>query len=252
VYLVPDRDLALLPFAALPLGEAVPVGDAPAFLGEVLETAVLPLAGVPAPGPDEPAPVLLAGQPLLAEDSRFPQLPWSAYELSHLRRVWGEEGTTLVTGAELSFERLRASGLHRYRTVHLATHAVASSRDPRRCGVVLSGEEMVGLDEIARLELGSSLVVLSACRTGQGELIPGEGVVGLGWAFLRAGAGAVVVSHWVVDDAAAARLMIAFHERLRAGDDPVAALAAARRELAGRHPHPAYWAPFVVLLRPER
>ena len=76
-------------------------------------------------------------------------------------------------------------------------------------------------------------------------------MVGLVWAFLRAGASAVVTSLWGVDDAVSARLMVAFHERLAAGDDPVSALAVARRATAEREPDPALWAPFVIVVRPE-
>ena len=64
---------------------------------------------------------------------------------------------------------------------------------------------------------------------------------------------AIVVSHWTVDDAASARLMVGFHRGLAAGADPVAALNAAARELRAedaRYEHPAYWAPFVIQLRP--
>jgi CHAT domain-containing protein len=109
-------------------------------------------------------------------------------------------------------------------------------------------------DILGRIRLEpSSLVVLSACRTGIGEVVAGEGVIGLGWSFLRAGARGIVVSHWTVEDASAARLMIAFHRRLAAATDPVRALAEAAREIQSLGPeyrHPAHWAPFVIVLRP--
>ena len=97
----------------------------------------------------------------------------------------------------------------------------------------------------------SPLVILSACRTGEGELIPGEGVVGLTWAFLRAGAQGVVASLWSVEDTATTERMVAFHRHMRDGKDPIAALAAAQREIAEQYFHPAYWAPFVLVVRPE-
>jgi CHAT domain-containing protein len=135
-------------------------------------------------------------------------------------------------------------------TVHLATHALASTSDPHRCAVYLSGEEKLGLDDIGSLPLDSTLVVLSACSTGEGEMIPGEGIIGLGWAFLRAGSDAVGVSLWSVEDDSATELMISFHSALRDGRDPVSALAGARRSMARKRAHPAYWAPFVVIARP--
>jgi CHAT domain-containing protein/tetratricopeptide (TPR) repeat protein len=243
LYVVPDRELALLPFDALP-GTA---GDG--YLGDSVDVAFMPLAAPPPRLDGARAPLLIGGQPVLAPDSGFADLPWAAFELSRLSEVWGERGARLVTGSDLTLAGLRAAGLERAATLHLTTHAVASTRDPQRCGVILSGERL-DIDAILELSLPSSLVVLSACRTGEGELLPGEGVVGLGWAFLRAGAGAIVVSRWTVDDAASARLMVAFHEGLRDGVDPVHALAGARRELAARKEHPAYWAPFVIVLSP--
>lgn len=244
LYVVPDGELALIPFEALP-------GEGGGYLGDHLEIALLPLAGVPERRATERAPLLLAGQPVFGAGAAFAELPWSAFELSRLRERWGPGRTTLLSGAELTPAGLAALDLSSFRTLHLATHAVASTVDPRRCGVVLSGGELLGLDSILKLDLDRTLVVLSACRTGEGELIPGEGIVGLGWAFLRAGASAVVTSLWGVDDAVSARLMVAFHRRLEEGADPVAALAGARREIAEKEGDPTLWAPFVIVLRPE-
>ena len=109
---------------------------------------------------------------------------------------------------------------------------------------------MLGFDAIARLKLGPAVVVLSACRSGEGEVIPGQGVVGLGWAFLAAGARELVVSLWSVEDAAAAELMVDFHARLREGDDTLRALSPAQAKLRRERTHPAYWAPFIVVARP--
>ncbi|MCP3981561.1 MAG: CHAT domain-containing protein [bacterium] len=245
IYVVPDRELALLPFAALPES----TGDG--YLGDRLEVALLPMIGVATEWAGQRAPVLLAGKPQPGENSEFGELPWAAYELSRLQELWGTERSEYIGGEQLTQRRLLDADLGSFRTVHLATHAVASTRDPRRCGVILSGGERLGFEEISRLSLNSNLVVLSACRTGQGELLPGEGVVGLGWAFLRAGARGIVVSQWTVDDVASARLMIEFHRRLRDGAEPVGALAGAQRELRATYPHPRFWAPFSVVLRPD-
>lgn len=135
--------------------------------------------------------------------------------------------------------------------MHFATHAEASSVDPGRCAVRLSRGEPLGIDAIARLDWQGDLVVLSACQSGEGEVVPGEGVVGLTWAFLRAGASEVVASLWRVDDVAASELMVAFHRELDGETDAATALARAQREVRARRGHPAYWAPFVLTLRAE-
>jgi CHAT domain-containing protein len=179
-----------------------------------------------------------------------PELPWSAYEASKIRDAWGPSRTTLLVGADYTLEGIRKADPQRFRTLHLASHAVASTVDPRRCGVVLSKGEMLGVDTVRTLRMHGALVVLSGCRTGEGELIPGEGIVGLGWSFLVAGADAVVASRWSVDDAVSARLMVAFHRGLASGLDPVEALGRASRETAREHPDPSYWAPFAIVVRP--
>jgi CHAT domain-containing protein len=247
---VPDRELALVPFTTLPL-EAPERDGWPVFLGERHETAFLPLAWRPAE--DEPArlPVLLAGDPIPGSESAFPRLLRADEELRRLGAVWPSPHTMSLRGDDLTATALGAGSLARYRTIHLATHAVASSLDPSGCALILSRGERLGLDALSRLSLGPALVILSACRTGEGEVVPGEGLIGLGRAFLAAGARAVVVSLWSVEDRAAADTMVSFHRHLREGADPVQGLARACREAAARGDHPAYWAPFTVLLSPE-
>lgn len=254
VYFVPDQDLALLPLGALPQER---VGSSAAtrsvqFLVDDLEFAVLPLAGLPTAGVRGAAPLLLAGNPLPDAEGEFGLLPLAGQELAGIEAVWQGAELVRLEGKALAAKQLRVLPLETYRTLHFATHAVASSRDPKRCAVILSAGERLGMQEIADLTLGPALVVLSACRTGEGEVIPGEGVVGLTWAFLRAGARGVLASLWSVEDASTTQLMLLLHRRLRSGDDAVGALAEAQRELARSHRHPAYWAPFIAVLNPAR
>ncbi|MCP3979625.1 MAG: CHAT domain-containing protein [bacterium] len=247
LYVIPDQDLALLPFGAL-----VVSADAgrPVFLAASIETAVLPLAGSPPRWGDARTPVLLAGDPVGGAGAEVVPLPHAAAELQRLGEVWGASQTTSLVRDELSLERIDELALRSFRTLHFATHAVASSTDPRRCTVILSAGDRLAMPRIAELRLGPALVVLSACSTGEGEVIPGEGVVGLSWAFLRAGARGIAASLWSVDDSSTAELMVAFHDRLRAGDDPVRSMALAQRAVAESRWHPVYWAPFVVILSP--
>ena len=253
VLIVPDGELALLPFAALPwpLSEASADGGGyPPFLGQQYEIGRLPLAMVPPPARVVRGPVLLAGNPVDAAGG-LPALPRAAEEMRRLAALWSRQGVEPLEGSDLSLGKIAGLDLTRYGIVHFATHAEASSRDPRRTAVLLSGGQRLGLDRIGAWKLDADLVVLSGCRTGDGEVVPGEGVVGLGWAFFRAGARDLVVSLWSVADGAAADEMVLFHQELARGADPVAALARARRAAAGLRPHPAFWAPFVAYLGPE-
>jgi len=253
IYIVPDQDLALLPFAALPLEESGSADDARPlrFLGEVVETAVLPMAGVPPKWPAGGGMVLLAGDPLPDPSGEFSALPLAGEELDRLQAIWGDGNWVELERGDLSATKLLELDLDSFDTLHFATHAVASSLDPRRCAVILSGGEKLGMQQISEMSLGPSMVVLSACQTGEGEVIPGEGVVGLSWAFLKAGAKGITASLWNVEDSSTADLMVAFHRNLEAGHDPVRSMAQAQRELSATNAHPAFWAPFIVILRPQ-
>lgn len=149
--------------------------------------------------------------------------------------------------------------LGRYDIVHFATHGLINNEHPELSGLVLSlvderGAQQDGflrLHEVYNLKLAAELVVLSACQTGLGREIKGEGLVGLVRGFMYAGAPRVVASLWMVDDAATAELMGQFYEgMLRKGLQPAAALREAQVHMS-KHKRrqwqaPYYWAGFVL------
>ncbi|MFP5285460.1 MAG: CHAT domain-containing protein, partial [Thermoanaerobaculia bacterium] len=102
--------------------------------------------------------------------------------------------------------------------------------------------------EVRELDLETDVVVLSACRTGLGRQVRGEGLVGLSYSFLAAGASSVVASLWNVDDRATAALMGRFHRELLGGRPPAEALRAAQLHLRDetRWSAPYYWGGFVL------
>jgi CHAT domain-containing protein len=176
------------------------------------------------------------------------------------------DGITRLAGARASFKALdfaanRAtalgSNLTQYRIIHFATHGLLNSQHPELSGIVLSlfdeqGRPQDGflrLHDIYNLRLASDLVVLSACKTGLGKEIKGEGLVGLTRGFLYAGAPRVVASLWKVDDRATAELMKLFYQRmLRDGLRPSAALRKAQIDMLKRPrwAAPYYWAGFTL------
>jgi hypothetical protein len=144
-----------------------------------------------------------------------------------------------------------------YAVVHFATHGMLNDEHPELSGLLLSlfdeaGEPQDGflqLHEIYNLHLPAELIVLSACETGVGKKVRGEGLMALTRGFMYAGAKRVVASLWQVNDASTSRLMKSFYEKmLRDKSSPAAALRAAQLEMLG-HPaygSPYYWAAFVV------
>ena len=161
----------------------------------------------------------------------------------------------------IDFEASRATvlkgELSQYRYVHFATHGLLDSERPGLSSLVLSmvdaeGKQQDGFlraNDIYNLKLPAELVVLSACQTGLGKEIKGEGLVGLTRGFMYAGAARVVVSLWNVNDRATADLMTRFYERmLKHGERPAAALRAAQVEMwkQKQWQSPYYWAAFTM------
>ena len=156
-------------------------------------------------------------------------------------RIAGETGGRLVPG-----------DLRRYDILHLATHARVDDQQPWSSEIILDVNDpadRIQAGKIADLYLNARLAVLSACETGSGRILSGEGVLGLSSAFLVAGVPVVVASLWPVDDGATAALMKEFYAELSAGRDVATALAKAQ-EVIKKNPataHPFYWAGFVVV-----
>jgi CHAT domain-containing protein len=147
--------------------------------------------------------------------------------------------------------------LSQYQIVHLATHGILDSVNPELSGVVLSlfngqGNPQDGflrLHDIFNLNLPAELVVLSACQTGLGKQVSGEGLVGLTRGFMYAGARRVVVSLWSVNDVATSEVMAKFYQKmLSQGKNPILALREAQLEMfnSGQWQSPYYWAAFTV------
>jgi CHAT domain-containing protein/tetratricopeptide (TPR) repeat protein len=147
------------------------------------------------------------------------------------------------------------SRLDQYRNVLFATHGFINSTNPQLSGLVLSLVDSKGkprdgflrLHDIFNLQLNADLVVLSACQTGLGEDIRGEGLVGLTRGFMYAGTRRVVTSLWNVDDAKTAQLMTSFFQKtLKEQQTPSAALRSAQLQLWQTNPDPRYWAAFTL------
>jgi CHAT domain-containing protein len=156
-----------------------------------------------------------------------------------------------------SQETAVSAELGQYRIIHFATHGLLNTEQPQLSGILLSLVDEQGrakdgflqLHEIYNLRLPAELVVLSACQTGLGREVSGEGLVGLTRGFMYAGAARVVASLWKVDDVATAELMKRFYEEmLGKGQTPAAALRAAQVSMWRQQPwqSPAAWAAFVI------
>lgn len=185
----------------------------------------------------------------------FDQLPSTAEEAKAIARLVPRRDRLVALGPEANRDLATSGVLGRYRIVHFATHGVVHPVLPERSGIVLSlfdergrpREGFLSAPEVAALDLPAELVVLSACETGLGRELRGEGLVGLTQALFRAGARRSVVSYWKVRERATAELMARFYRNLLAGGlPPASALRAAqlsiRSEPGWRSPF--FWAGF--------
>ncbi len=158
---------------------------------------------------------------------------------------------------DASRETINGTELSHYRYIHFATHGFLNTQNPELSGIILSMVDRQGrpqngfllASDVFNLRLPAEVVVLSACQTGLGKEIRGEGLVGLTRGFMYAGSPRVIVSLWSVSDRATSQLMSDLYRRmLREHQRPAAALRAAQLEMLKqkRWQSPYFWAPFVI------
>ena len=193
--------------------------------------------------------------------NHFPQLPNTRREVEVIGRLFPVGRQTTFVGGDATEASVKRVNLRDYRLVHFATHAVIDDQNAGRSGIVLSlvntGNEdgILRVSEIFNLEMQADLVVLSACQTGVGTLVRGEGIIGLTRAFLYAGARRVAISLWDVNDLTTPDFMESFYRHLRHGETPAIALRSAKLAMIHNGPritaHPYFWAPFALEAPPD-
>lgn len=187
----------------------------------------------------------------------FDRLPFTQQEAENILALVPETERTQRFGFEARREFITQPELSQYRLLHIATHGLLNSETPELSGLVFSlvdesGEAVNGflrLYEIFNLDLPAELAVLSACETGLGKDIKGEGLVSLTRGFMYAGTPRVVVSLWAVDDQATSVLMTQFYQQmLQQGYSPAAALRQAQIEMWQQQDwrSPYFWAAFTL------
>jgi len=290
---VPDGKLLYLPFSALPLPDAV--DDEPLLLSNevVYEPSAQTLSLLarnrgkaaaaakdllvfsdPVFSLDDPR---LAGREIATSENdpsdrfRFVEslknlqrLPGSGAEASSITSSLGG-ATDSFSGFAATRDRLLATDLANYKIIHFATHALTDENRPELSGVVLSRydqdgrpqNEFVRLNDIYGMNLKADLVVLSACETGAGKEVKGEGLISLNNAFLQVGAKSVLATVWKAEDGASQTLMKEFYSGIAAGMTPSKALQQAQVKLwkMPQYKSPFFWAAFTLhgdpLARPQ-
>jgi CHAT domain-containing protein/tetratricopeptide (TPR) repeat protein len=259
--IVSDGELHRLPFEALRPDRGQP------RLGERFAITVVPSAtlwlrlrrGSAAPASDT---ALVFADPELARgpagEVPLAALPWARREARAIARTLRLDPGQVREGGAASEDFLKQAPLGRFAVLHLAAHARADEAFPDRSAVFLapgSAAEDGWLQprEIAALDFGGRLVVLSACESASGFLLSGEGPLSLARAFFAGGAGGVVATRWPLRDDDAAFVMGRFYRALATGVGAAVALRRARQEAIDVHLPAAVWAGLVLVgdgLRP--
>jgi len=254
VILLPDGSLYSLNFETL----IVPGAEPHFWIEDVTLTTASSLSLL-ATGASRPPPkqknLLLVGDALKAGDE-FDPLPQAEDEMQNVGHYFPESSRTILKREQATPVAYLASNPERYAYLHFVTHGTASRAQPLESAVILSKEpasdtyKLYARDIVTR-HLNAELVTISACNGSGTRAYSGEGLVGLSWAFLRAGAHNVVGALWEVSNApSTGQLMDAFYNGLSRGEDPATALRKAKlsflrsTDSKSVFRKPYYWAPF--------
>jgi CHAT domain-containing protein len=196
----------------------------------------------------------------------LPPLPLARRELDAARALLGGTSSDELLGAQYTANNVRRANLKPYRVLHFASHALLPSE--LRCqseaaivtsvppGAADAAGALLTSTGVMTLDLDADVVVLSACNSGgPGGTTAGESLSGLARAFFYAGARSLMVTHWSVNDQAAAFIVADTLRRTQSGTGVAAALrdaqlgmlADAGRGLPVSLAHPFYWAPFAMI-----
>jgi CHAT domain-containing protein/Tfp pilus assembly protein PilF len=196
---------------------------------------------------------------LRASDRGWPpeRLRFTRQEAQTILSLFPSDSSSQKIDFDASRTTATDGSLANYQIIHFATHGLANNKNPELSGIVMSMVDDKGnlvngflrLTDIFNLKLAANLVVLSACQSGMGQNVKGEGMVGLTRGFMYAGAQRVAVSLWNVDDEGTAVLMQKFYQKmLQQKLAPAAALRAAQIEMMQQEKwqSPYYWAAFTL------
>jgi len=255
-YLIKERSVSYVPsasvLASLAQAKAREEGLTPLRFVGFADPLPAVVASVSVPPPPSP----LRDGSLASALPGLSRLAQSRREVEGIADLYPPGKAKLYLDREATEENVKDNDLLRNaHRIHFATHGLLDEKHPELSGLILTrtpGSQEDGLlqvYEIFNLQLDADLVVLSACDTGLGAMVSGEGLVGVTRALLYAGAHSVVVSLWQVDDISTPDLMISFYRHLDQGQDKAESLRQAKLDMIGqaRFAHPFFWAPFVLI-----
>ncbi len=200
--------------------------------------------------------LLAMGAPIYKPHSKWRNLPGALAELQQLEQVFKYTRSRIYKqkdATETKLQYLNQQGiLTKYRYLLFSAHGDLNLQVPALSSIVLGQvnnpqgiDGYVTASEWSSYDLKSDLMVLSACETGLGEFINGEGIMGLPYAFYVAGNKNTILTLWSISDEVTTEFITSFFKKLKAGQKQVEALTATKREFLAKTGE-AYWAAFIL------
>jgi CHAT domain-containing protein/Tfp pilus assembly protein PilF len=265
VVVVSDGSLSLLNFETLVVPQTVSwagsgsgYGSGPHYWIEdanIVSAPSLYMLASARPARSAKGKLLLVGDAVSPNPDDYPDLPMAGAEMKKIETHFVSNAQTVFARQAANSTSYLESPLRDYAYIHFVAHGVASRTDPLDSAIILSrtgAEEdsfKLHARQIIQHRIDARLVTISACYGGGTRSYAGEGLVGLSWAFLRAGAHNVIGALWEVSDTSTPQLMDALYRGIESGLAPSAALRQAKLELlhsGGVFREPFYWAPFQI------
>lgn len=255
VVVIPDGSLYQLNFDTL----LVPHPELHYWIDDVTVTKanslILLAASAHHPPAEKQRRLLLLGDPVPAS-SDFPRLRQAESEMSQIEKYFPASDRLVISGASATPQAYLDSHPDGFSLVHFVAHGISSRTRPLDSAVILTkhGDSYkLYARDIVKQPLRANLVTISACHGAGERTYSGEGLVGLTWAFLRAGAHEVISALWEVDDNSTSQLMNGLYADLSKGAPPESALRDAKLSLLHSdsvYKKPLYWAPFEIYRGP--
>jgi CHAT domain-containing protein/Tfp pilus assembly protein PilF len=252
VFIIPDGSLTGLNFETL----LAPGGGIHYWIKDATITNASSLKLLAAFHPEKhtnnPKKLLLIGNPI-SPDEKFPNLPNASTEIANVARHFQPAEESIFIQKQALPSAYTDSAPGDYSLIHFVAHGTSSSASPLDSAIVLTRNPAnpdsfkLYARDVIQHPLHADMVAISACYGSGSRVYGGEGLVGLSWAFLRAGAHYVVGSLWEVSDSAAPQIMDRMYNEIAAGRSPDAALRDAKLSMVNSQNvfrKPLYWATF--------
>ena len=191
-------------------------------------------------------------------DKIYSELPASKLEVEGISNLFEMKNlsSSIFISEDAKENVIKSDDMSGYNFLHIATHGFINEEKPKFSGIIFTNKSnspeedgVLYSSEIYNLNLNADLIVLSACETGLGKIVRGEGIIGLTRGFTYAGAKNIIVSLWQVADKSTSELMIEFYKNILDGKNYSSSLREAKLKLIsdGTYSYPLEWSPFVLM-----